>query len=463
MLASTIASCPNLEGLGGLTRPHDLTPYCDPVVSALSTRLKLKEHLWQLDATSNSTPDRTNNPSTSTSQSRLSAADSTSTLIRMHANWSSLQTLAISGVGIDMHANLQPGTISAITHNLPSLRHLFLSNLPADLCHAGTLHSLPSLHSLRLDNLPAIDDAALTSLTHSRTLASLRKLSLVNLSIATLRTIQLLLASAPHLTRFTLQQSAAPGLPLGASCRLHTSKPLLAHPGLTFIHWDTLSPSSDLDALAQSIRTHGFPHLRRIRVPLDPDGKIQTLCRPIPRTPISETDVAELDRRSAWRTPSRRIRDSRTAAQLRLRENRRSQGMAVVVQDFDASPEVSPTRSESAGSRDSGVGLPPPVKTKKAPKTTQHVVGGYLGDMGSAVEYCLEPDFEGAGEALGQVGDLGTRVNAAGRGCDGRWRVVDREDWAKAKRKGWRRSGGGEAEGHRWRGLEMRSQLGRLF
>ena len=54
------------------------------------------------------------------------------------------------------------------------------------------------------------------------------------------------------------------------------------------------------------------------------------------------------------------------------------------------------------------------VQDEEGVMESEHVIGGYLGDIGSKVEYCLESDVEGGEEALGEVRDV------LGRSRDGR-------------------------------------------
>jgi hypothetical protein len=132
-----------------------------------------------------------------------------------------------------------------------------------------------------------------------------------------------------------------------------------------------------LNQLADSPAAACLPNLRTLKAPSDPDGELQALCRPIPRSALTTSDVEFLGRFD----PGSRVRSlrlSRLQARLRVRESRRRTSVGVAVSD-----ETEQTRN------------------------TQ-VIGSYLGDIASEIEYSLEPDVEvrEEEEALASLGDV---------------------------------------------------------
>ncbi|GAB7356433.1 hypothetical protein MBLNU459_g7205t1 [Dothideomycetes sp. NU459] len=410
-LAAIILACPNLESLHGLYP----TQYCPTekfsvVTSALATRKALKEHVWMINGRPEPTEHHIPSPSRPRSTSFLHVVDPSIDFIQVHGMWKKLETLIICAT--DAHL-LGPATMYGVLAKLPALKHLMLSGLPAHVCHDGTLQSLKGLSSLRLENLSGVTDQGLERLAYSRVALSLRSLSLIALDIKSLRTVSRIFASFPHLSRFTLLQDTSPGLPLGAEVSFALNTPVLVSSSIEHLHWDILVPGSANEALAHSVRTNGLPALRSLRAPCDCDGSLQALCRPVPRRSLTRSTVQAYKHEEDVKAYTRNLAHARAAAQLRIRNSRQLPGgVSLVVQDEGDAPAQT---------------IP---------------VGGYLGSMESGVEYCLEPDFEGAEEAVGRIEDL-YRVGGIRDIC---------ENWERKGRKG-----------HVGRNKERMLDLGQLF
>lgn len=295
-----------------------------------------------------------------------------SQFIDLHGRWDWLQTLVLCKTD-DYATRIGPGMITAITNRLWSLQHLMISNFSKDDFHNGTLLSLKALRSLRLENLDGITDQGIHQLSHTRNAFSLESLSLINLELASLTTIQTLLTNLTRLQRLRLIQATSPHPLTGTSPT--SRRNALSSNTLNYLHWDTLIPGPATETLAHSIEWSLFPSLRTLKAPSDPAGALQALCRPIARCPLTADDgrfVESLDEDRYTRS----LRLARLHAQMRVRETMRRPSLCVVVSDEE----------------------------EKTRHTT--VIGSYLGDVRSAIEYSLEPDVEGGEEALATLGDV---------------------------------------------------------
>ncbi|KAK3623850.1 hypothetical protein LTR22_024211 [Elasticomyces elasticus] len=347
--------CPNLESLSG---------YSPPVRDSLSTKLfvplalrpGLKAHAWNIQAHQ-------------LGGSLVPEFDSID-LVECHDDWRQLDTLALcSSPDLDLGI----GMVSAILQRLPSLKHLMLSRLHRRDFHNGTLMTLPALRSLRLDHLEGLTDHGLEQLAHTRTASSLENLSLVGLELTSLRTVQQLLAHLGRLRKFVLVQDTSPAMPPGMQASSASNN--LGSPSLEYLHWDVLVAGTSTSLIANGIASGRFPSLRKVKVPGDYDGAVQALCRPIAQETMDAGDLELIDRFKSDRY-ERFLRLSQIQAQLRIRECRQQPSFNVVVHD--------PNKRISA----------------------THVIGSYLGDMESKIEYSLEPDVEGSHYALIDFGDV---------------------------------------------------------
>lgn len=293
-----------------------------------------------------------------------------------HDNWQYLETLVLSRTSMSSAA-MGHGIIATMANRLPSLQNLMVSNFSKEDFHNGTLLSLKPLRSLRLENLEGVTDQGLKQLADSPKASSLSSLSLINLELTSLRTIQNLFVNLTRLRRLRLVQNTSPTFPVG-----HTNNKtsLLSSPSLEYLHWDTLlAGPAAISVLATSIATACLPNLRTLKSPSDPNGELQALCRPISRCALMTSDVEFLQRFDPD-SCVRSLRLSRLQAQLRVLESRRRRPSEVGVAVSDEGEWMGKTR----------------------------VVGEGLGGVASGIEYALEPDVEGRGEALASLGDVCT-------------------------------------------------------
>lgn len=297
--------------------------------------------------------------------------------VDLHERWEWLETLVLCKNDFS-DASMGPGIISGITRRLCSLKHLMVSNFGKDDFHNGTLLSLGPLNSLRLENLDGVTDQGLAQFASSPNAYSLESLSLINLELTSLRTLQQLLQHLTRLRRLRFVQNTSPTLLPGTSQTSNRNS--LASKTLQYLHWDTLIAGGAIFALARSISSASLPNLRELKVPSDTDGSLQALCRPIHRCALTASDVQFLNSVDMDRC-TRSLRLSRLQAQLRVRESRRRPSMSVVISD-----EAEQTQHT-------------------------HVIGSYLGDVTSRIEYLLEPDVKGKDEALASLGDVARTRN----------------------------------------------------
>jgi hypothetical protein len=290
----------------------------------------------------------------------------------LHERWQWLETLVLCKQDSSDNT-IGPGIISAVTNRLWSLKHLMISGFSKEDFHNGTLLSLRPLQSLRLENLDGVTDQGIFQLSQSRNAFALESLSLVDLELVSMRTIQILLANLTRLRRFRFVQNTSPTLLVGAGP--YNRRDNLASSSIQHLHWDTLIPGQAIESLAQSIKSGLFPSLRTLKAPSDPNGALQALCRPIHRQSLTASDLKFFETVDQDRY-TRSLRLSRLHAQLRVREIRSRPSLSVVVSDEEEQTHQT------------------------------HIIGSYLGDVRSKIEYLLEPDVLGEQEALASLRDV---------------------------------------------------------
>ncbi|KAI6820024.1 hypothetical protein KC340_g13396 [Hortaea werneckii] len=349
--ASTVELCPNLEQLSGY---HWLDQCASSagLLEALARCSGLKQHTWVLG--NDITPDH-----------------GLGFMFDCHDGWIQLDTLVLcSNEGFHLGA----GSISALVQRLPRLQHLMLSGLDRNDFHNGTLLSLPPVKSLRLDHLEGISNQGIEQLSVSRLSISLENLSLVGLELTSLRTLQSLIANAVRLRHFTFVQSTSPEFQPGMEST--SSLKGLESQTLEYLHWDALIPGSSTTLVANSIASGRLPALRKVKVPCDYEGAIQSLCRPIARERLTSGDMELLARFSGSERYERNLRLAQIQAQRRIKECRRQPAFNVVVQDEDQTVSA------------------------------QYMIGSFIGNVDSKIEYSLEPGVEGSHSALVELQDV---------------------------------------------------------
>lgn len=229
------------------------------------------------------------------------------------------------------------------------------------------------------------------------------------------------------------------------------------------------------DILARSIAAGGFPQLRLLRTPNDPDAIFQELCRPVERIDLASDCFSPLD----MRTPSfshSEASPSSPVPRLLSRSPKTPQSPLVTGGSssnnynnhinaefcFPAGPECTSlriarlsaqTRLEKSRSRPRfGV----TVMDEDGSTVDYFNLGGYIGTVGSPIQYYLLPDEGSCDEKGGSVdprdlsGDAGENLPSAGgnqEGCTGLWNrlgcaVADRKEkerWWHTERGRWSR------------------------
>ena len=153
-------ACPNFEKLIGFYPEY--THESNRLTHALSTRTRLKEHVWLIgeNVAITQRSQRQLPPGLMDPEQKVSFAN-------FHNAWSSLTTLFIHPLsqGVlerDVFVSVNPVGNPCrlkgpgILHRLPSLRHLCISNFDKYDFDDTTLQYLPVLHSLRLQDLEGV-------------------------------------------------------------------------------------------------------------------------------------------------------------------------------------------------------------------------------------------------------------------------------------------------------------------
>ena len=365
IVASLVMACPNFERLVGFypIYGHEF----DRLTHALSTRKKLKEHMWLIGE---------NAAITQRSQKQLAPGlmdpEQKESFVFFHQAWDSLTTLFLHspGLGIlekDIFVNTKnngdPRRVQGpgILHRLPALKHLCISSFDMDDFDDYTLQYLPALQSLRLQDLEGVTFWGLSEFSRTTNTFSLRNLSLINLDIMYISAISNLLLHLKNLKRFTLVQDTSPEVAEGEIA----VQPVIASHLLEFLHWEIIVPGSANVNLANSIKAKGFPRLRTMRAPSDHLGLLQALCKP----------RAQIELPSDWNSINNAhtmgpdsLLTSRRAAQQRLEQAWNTVQFKVVVQEDDLVHEI-------------------------------FDLNGFIGEIGSKIDYSLEPDVPGSDQA----------------------------------------------------------------
>lgn len=404
IVASVVMACPNLERLVGFhpTYNHNF----NKLTHVLSTRTKLKEHIWIIGE---------NKEVTARSQYQLPPGlmdkAQASSFIQAHDAWTSLTTLFLRA---QPDAVLEHDIFISVFERLPSLTHLAISSFDIDDFNDDTLISLSPLISLRLESLPGLTSNGISRFFSSLAATPLCSVSLLNLNISSLLLLSKVFASLTYLTRFAFAQETCPPLDMTELI----FQPLFASNTLAYLHWDILqAPEPAEDHLAHSIRANGFPALRTLRAPSDPHGSLQVLCKPRPQIILSS------DKYKGSSTPTRpsatadrnTLHAARAAAQARLESARKTVLFKVVVDEGGLVSQI-------------------------------YDFPGFMGTIGSQIDYVLKSDVPGGEDALAGWADIGGRGERAREGCTGLWNASH-----PAGKKWWWH---GERERRRLVGLE---------
>jgi hypothetical protein len=394
----------------------------------------LKERVWLLsepdsdDAEEDDAPHRGH---------YVEAIDPTERFLEHNSRHPDLTTLVLHQESNLAAVSLNFRAIVGTFRQLPALRHLTISGLPSTSFTNMTLSALPSnLQSLRLDSLPGINDKGLQRFMTSNSAISIEKLTLVNLEIASLITISSIFSEhLSSLKEFTLVQYKAPSITSRATI------PDFNSPTLEYLHFELRSQagpmptaSSDSDQtstdhapfpftnpepisclatslLATSIADLAFPSLRRIRIPHDPQGVIQSLCRPLATAllPSESATLAAHFQATYSPTPTTKLpicipKSTRSFSLTSYPSSRADSaiGSPIFPNQHSATTPIclSPARSRSAAqSRIVAARYNPRFTLCVCDPDGEIVIdtqfAGYIGILDSPITYALRPDRDG--------------------------------------------------------------------
>ncbi|RMZ71430.1 cyclin domain F-box [Pyrenophora seminiperda CCB06] len=459
-VASLVMACPSLERLVGFHTPfaHGF----DRLSYALSTRTCLKERVWMLTDRKEEYGEYYGEDDEwllRTGHFVREKSDPTDDFLDLNSKHRFLAALVLDQEPDPSSTPLNYRAVVGAFKGFPYLRNLSVSGLAETSFTNMALHAIPdNLQALRLEDLPGVTEKGIQRFAASPQAISIKKLALIDMGISSLVTVADILS--PHfasLQRFTLVQDAAPTLD-GARCM-----PQLRSHSLRYLHWELRCEASPLPALtlpasvnsstwsppfattpeplpciatsllADAIKSHALPSLTRIRIPHDPQGTIQALCKPLatallpsdtakfanalrpaPPNPITNAYTVHLDEPSTPATPwakhfSYTIMSMSTGTLLRVDSKSTSPlssafSSASAASNSAAEAEFALTPLRSRLAAQSRILLArkeakmrfcifDPEGKKRLDKT----VGDYVGRVGSKIEYCVRPD-EGLGE-----------------------------------------------------------------
>ncbi|KAI3395907.1 hypothetical protein diail_692 [Diaporthe ilicicola] len=454
VVASVVMACPNLERLDGFypSYRHGAESH---LLHALETRRKLKEMTWVVEAAPEASAEQDGaraggKKATSSSKKRQSkkpppvspptAEDSSSSssiipdhypmttahanrFVMRHDNWKELTHLTIHCLP---GARMAPrGIIGATLSLLPGIDSLYLSHLPASSFGDESLLGLPrALKRLGLSHCAGVTAAGLSAFSACAAAAPLESLTLIHQDVDGVDALVRVLARLGRLETLSLVQAAAPAV--GDDPFLFM--PYLASRSLRRLHWDilesgggggggggstTTTTTRADDVLARSIAAGGFPRLRSIRAPNDPDGRFQALCKPQERADLAGdryrnpglAGQATTNNNSSSNQVNSSAEDLGGAVGARSSSDTKDSGKELLVgpplreygSDLHAARLAAQARLEAAR------GFPrfeANVVGEDGEVVSSEGLAGYVGDAASRIRYCLTPD-EGGTDARG--------------------------------------------------------------
>ncbi|KAG5984032.1 hypothetical protein E4U55_006261 [Claviceps digitariae] len=482
-VASVVMACPNLERLSG--------PICSynhsfkRLFQALSTRTNLKNMDWVLDVTgalpatqqpqaaasapakhnallSNQDQSQDQDQDQQESQARLQPHEEIA-FLEMHTAWTKLTSLSIQCLP---GAVLASQTLLAKTMALlPSLQHLHLHDLASSAFNDSNLVDLPPLKSLTLSNIRGISSNGLSAFATRINSQPLRKLVLRHTPLTSLPALARILSNLRSLTSLSLVQSFPPLMPDSDSFVLWMM-PYLASSSVSKLHWDITSHPDSVNAaddiLARSIAAGGFPALRILRTPNDPEGIFQQLCRPVARIDLS-TDrfrgrVMSVSERESTPSPSSLSSSSPSVSSSPIK-------FLVKSSTTSSLPTMMAPRSHTSLVTARLAAQARLDRAREAHQFQVHVtdekgdlveefgLAGYMGTVGSKIKYHLLPDAGSTDEQGGLVdvpalrASNGELVSHGSQGCTGSWNrregiVADKKEkerWWHTERGRWSR------------------------
>lgn len=429
-MATLVMACPHLEKLSGQLWSYDYS--FKKVIHALSTRPRLTHMDWHLDAQAPTDRSRLQQQSNRRSTALSATLHPREAFLAHFRHWSNLKSLSVQCLPGGV---LTPDSLLAEPlERLSCLKRLHLCNLPENSFNDDTLLSLPQLQELTLAHVTGLTSQGISAFATRSNSASLHALHLRHTPLNCLAALARILSNLRSLVTLSLAQTSPPVMPEVESFTLWMM-PYLASSSLERLHWDITDHQSSVnmadDILVRSISAGGFPKLRALRTPNDPDGAFQMLCRPVERISLpgdtlgkdsnagrpADTKAGGKLRKfptapsstSAWATQSRAsrpptcsdLRIARLAAQRRLELSRQAPRFQVKVVDEDGSI------------------------------LDVFHMAGFMGAAASKIDYYLHPD-PGASDENGGLVDMADLQKDAWEGlvgdrscCTGAWNRAD--------------------------------------
>ncbi|KAI1188793.1 hypothetical protein F5B17DRAFT_394304 [Nemania serpens] len=464
LIASVIMACPNFEKLVGPHQNYDFS--FSRLFHALSTREQLREMHWTLEASATQRKRRMSNAAPMLNAGNPNYQEAPGDLLpeqsdefrELHLNWMNLTTLSIHCLP---GATLTPvSLLPDILADISSLQSLHLSHLPFTAFNDANLLSLPALRTLTLSHLPGVSSIGLSSFSRRPSSQSIRNLSLRHLDVDSLPTLAQILSNLHSLETFALVQTHTPILPEGETVWLF---PYLASATVEKLHWDIPSFASTANIadsiLAKSIMANGFPALRTLRTPADPEGIFQALCKPLEKVNMASDKYRGLVAKAGSSRP-KSPPTTPTTPRTPGSDNMKSPfGL-----NFPMDDQLFPSKVSSDLAHSRLEAQHRLERARSRPRFTFNLVdehgkvleskkmAGFIGEVGSLIRYCLVPDAGASDENGGLVdisdvlGDGGENLKDGNReGCSGRWNTYnsfvadkkDRERWWHTERGRW--------------------------
>ncbi|KAL1854813.1 hypothetical protein Daus18300_011329 [Diaporthe australafricana] len=430
VVASVVMACPNLERLDGFY-PSYRHGNENHLMHALETRRKLKEMTWVIEAAPEASVEHVragkkaqpNKKKQSKKGSPAPVEDSSSIpdhnlttahanrFVMRHENWKELTHLNIHCLP---GANMAPrGIIGATVSFLPGIDSLYLSHLPADSFGDESLLGFPrALKKLTLSHCAGVTTAGLSAFATCAAAASLESLTLIHQNIDSVDALVRIFAKLGNLATFSIVQQAAPAV--GDDPFLFM--PYLASRSLRKLHWDVVESAAATtradDILARSIAADGFPRLRAIRTPNDPDGRFQALCKPQERADLAGDRyrskaglVSQATNNNSHSRNNSSTDDAGGMAAARSSSDTKDSGKELLPpreygSDLHAARLAAQARLEAAR------GFPrfeANVVDEDGEILSSEGLAGYVGDAASRIRYCLTPDDGGMDSRGGLV------------------------------------------------------------
>ncbi|KAJ4271989.1 hypothetical protein NW762_000699 [Fusarium torreyae] len=457
LIATLVMACPNLEGLSGLSTTYDHS--FKKIYHALSTRSKLKEMNWLIQASPHQRQQRIQS---STQQLGLVMPGELKpfqedAFLAHHDNWSQLETLTVHCLP---GATLTPETLLTSTLNrLPKLKHLHLCNLPPNSFDDATLLTLPPLQTLTLSHISGITSNGLSAFATQSSSHPLRKLTLRHAPLTALPALARILSNLTNLVNFSLVQAFPPVMPENDSFALWMM-PYLANTSVRKLHWDITSHASCVNAaddiLARSIAAGGFPALRILRVLNDPDGIFQDLCYPVERIDLPPDRFRSTEPSGGDSSPFTFTPSSTTSPMSPTRLFRSSNNSPLASPRTPASPFGDMRRAPYSSLHTARLAAQARLEAARSrPRFTVNVIdedgttnetfsmAGFIGTAGSPIKYYLLPDRNTTDDKGGLVDvrdlddDAGEKLTGGREGCTGRWNMRDGEVADKKEKEKW--------------------------